>query len=363
MGFREEFWQVLSEINIANDFSKDKTMQWISKLENHLKNHLPDRVFKYRACDTRSIDALSRNVLYAPPASYMNDPYDSLVYVDRDYIIESIKYGFSRKYIEDIRIHKMLPKSVVKLLPKEIVQQIIDQCLNLTEEDIDKIEHNNLQSVQQVIENVNTFIDKAIKDLQNRAYISSFASTHCDPSMWNRYADNNKGFVLEYDVNNTRFDICRICKDYGTSKCDGSITQAYWYPIIYREQRFDATEWIDYKVGQMAFASLGISCKSEYVPDILIYDKCCLLKGKAWEKEEEWRLVCYPKYPMLEIKPIVIHTPVPCAIYYGTQIAEENFRLLHKIIDEFRANGAVIKEYQMYLDPYSKDFNLKFKEI
>ena len=288
MGFREEFWQVLSEINIANNFLKDEKVQWLSKLESHLNNHLPDRVFKYRACDTRSIDALSRNVLYAPPASYMNDPYDSLVYVDRDYIIESIKYGYSRNYIKDIRTQKTLPKSVVKLLPEEIAQQIIDSCLNLTEEEINEIENNNSQSVQQVIDNVNMFIDKAIKELQNRSYICSFASTHSDPSMWNRYADNNKGFVLEYEVNNTRFDTCRICKDLGTSKCDGSIAQAYWYPIIYREQRFDATEWIDYKVAQMAFASLGISCKSEYIPDILIYDKCCLLKGKAWEKEEEW---------------------------------------------------------------------------
>ena len=52
-----------------------------------------------------------------------------------------------------------------------------------------------------------------------------------------------------------------------------------------------------------------------------------------------------------------------CAIYYGSEIAEEDLRLLHRIIEDFRAKGVVIKEYKMYLDPYSRDFNLKCREM
>lgn len=66
---------------------------------------------------------------------------------------------------------------------------------------------------------------------------------------------------------------------------------------------------------------------------------------------------------MLEIKPVAIHTHAPCAIYYGSEIAEEDFRLLHRTIEDFRTKGVVIKEYKMYLDPYSRDFNLKCREM
>ena len=359
MNFREEFWQALSEIRIAKDISHDEAEKQQAMLDELLRSHLPKRVFKYRACDTRSIDALSRNVLYAPPASYMNDPFDSLVYVDKDYIVDSVRYGFSRKYIEDIRTHKVLPESVSKILSKETVQQIIDKCLGLSEDEITRMEKENMQDLDNVISNINVFIDNAIKELQKQSYICSFASSNNNPSMWNRYADNSKGFVLEYEVDSPRFDSCRTCSKAYTPDCDNSIVYAFWFPIVYLEERYDATEWVDYKVAQLAFNTSD----QIHIPDLLLYDKCCLVKGKQWEGEDEWRLVCYNRSHMPEVKPLAIHTPSPCAIYYGSEIKDEDFRLLHKTIEELRAKGANIKEYKMYLDPYSRDFNLKCREM
>lgn len=108
MGFREEFWQKISAIEITKDLSLEEKTNKLTQIEGFLKPFLPNSVFKYRSCNSRNMDALARNVLYAVPASYMNDPFDSLVYVDKDFIAESLRYGFSRKFVEDIRNEQIL---------------------------------------------------------------------------------------------------------------------------------------------------------------------------------------------------------------------------------------------------------------
>lgn len=363
MNFRDKFWQALSEIEISEDLPSEKMAEKLSKVEEIIKPHLPPSVFKYRSCNKNNCDALARNVIYAAPASYMNDPFDSLVYVDKEYIINSVRYGLSRQFIDDIRLRKSLPDSILKLLSEDTAHAIVEEFLKLTEEEIEKLASENAVRLQDIIVNIDLYIKQSIKDIQNLSFISSFATTPDDPSMWNRYAGEHKGFVLEYPVDNTRFDFCRMCPDANTDKCDKSIVQAYWYPIVYRDERFDATIHIDNRIGKLALALLNPGQPINYIPDMLFYDKCCLAKGKTWERENEWRLVCYPKWRMTEIKPVAIHTPVPTAIYYGSEIKEEDFRLLHNIIADLRSKGANIKEYQMYMDPYSKDFNLKCREV
>ena len=363
MNFRDKFWQVLSEIEISNDMSSDERREKLNKVAEVIRPHLPKSVFKYRVCNKDNRDALARNVIYAPPASYMNDPFDSLVYVDREYIIDGAKYGLSRQFIDDVRARKSLPDSVARLLPEDVAHSILEELLKLSEEEIDKRVSENTAYLQDVIFNVDVYIRKCIKDVQNISFITSFAATPDDPSMWNRYAGEGEGFVLEYPVDDTRFDFCRMCPNANTDKCDKSIVEANWYPIVYRDERFDATSHIDNYIGKQVLSLLNPDHQSNYIPDILFYDKCCLVKGKTWERENEWRLVCYPKWQITEIKPIAIHASAPTAIYYGPEIKEEDFRLLHTIIEGLRSKGATIKEYQMYLDPYSRDFNLKCKEI
>lgn len=74
-------------------------------------------------------------------------------------------------------------------------------------------------------------------------------------------------------------------------------------------------------------------------------------------------LVCHQDLSINESVPVPIYVNPPKAIYYGARIADENYRLLHSIIEKLRSEGAEIKEYKMYLDPYSRDFNLKCNEI
>jgi hypothetical protein len=179
--------------------------------------------------------------------------------------------------------------------------------------------------------------------------------------MWAYYAENHTGFVVEYAVNGSRFDRCVTCHKYNKD-CNENKVRAQLYPIVYLDNRYDATAHIDYTLGAYALKSSGMEA-NQYYPDMMFFDKCCLIKGKHWESENEWRLVCHQDPIIDEHAPAPIYVNAPIAIYYGARIVDENYRLLHSIIESLRLKGANIKEYKMYLDPYSRDFNLKYKEI
>ena len=119
MTFREEFWDAFSKIEISRDLLPEKAAEKLNEIEARLRPHLPKSVFKYRSCNSRNFDALARNVIYAVPASYMNDPFDGLVYVDIDKIINDIKYGQSREFWEHIKEYGKLPESMEAFLTKE----------------------------------------------------------------------------------------------------------------------------------------------------------------------------------------------------------------------------------------------------
>ena len=128
MGFREEFWQKISAIEITKDLSLEEKTNKLTQFEGFLKPFLPNSVFKYRSCNSRNMDALARNVLYAVPASYMNDPFDSLVYVDKDFIAESLRYGFSRKFVDDILLMQRILQTLSGII---FLYSILEPLLNL----------------------------------------------------------------------------------------------------------------------------------------------------------------------------------------------------------------------------------------
>lgn len=361
MNFREEFWQALSAIEISRDLPTSEATALLNEIEERLRPHLPESVFKYRACSSRNFDALARNVIYAVPASYMNDPFDGLVYVDIEKIINDIKYGQSREFLEYVKEYGKLPDAMTDFLTKESYDELLKALTCLTEAEIEEKEKINKENFPSLISGVKSLVDNLLMVLQKTTLISSFASDYKESSMWAYYAENHTGYAVEYAVNGTRFDKCAYCpKRY--KDCKENKVRAHLYPIVYLDNRYDATANMDYTLGVDALRSGGIEVKQGY-PDMMFFDKCCLIKGKQWEPENEWRLVCYQEPSIDDHAPVPIYVNPPKAIYYGARIAEENYRLLHSIVEKLRSAGADIKEYKMYLNPYSRDFNLKCQEI
>jgi hypothetical protein len=108
--------------------------------------------------------------------------------------------------------------------------------------------------------------------------------------MWSHYADNHRGFCIEYDTQ--------------TLAPEHPFVKAL-YPAIYSEQFFDGTEIVLGVFGGRRNLSL----------DYLMLS--ALYKSPEWEYEQEWRLIVRP--PTSEEKSL-FQVPTPKRVYLGSRM-------------------------------------------
>ena len=205
---------------------------------------------------------------------------------------------------------------------------------------------------------INDKVIEGIEEIRDIAFLKSFSEEKSSLLMWAYYADNHSGFVIEYEPKSTRFDFCYNCSRYNPEKCKQRAVRGLLYPIIYQNERTDATMWLDAKLGELILKYTGLSDKV-YNPDILFYDRICLTKDEKWAHEKEWRVVCYPERQCEVGKPIEMTTPTPKAIYYGVNILPENLSMLRSVVQALSSiSPTPIKEYQMKINNFAKGFEL-----
>ena len=156
--------------------------------------------------------------------------------------------------------------------------------------------------------------------------------------MWAHYAENHKGFVVEYDSNTLKTE-CMQCpqgKDY--SNCE-KWKQVMLLPILYTNQRYDATKYIYDNILIKTFNQLRIPNGWMLEDDFAQY-KINIFKQKSWAYEREWRLQLYRtnRDKFIEVKPV--------AIYLGCRIAKCYEDILVKYAQEKN-----IKIYKMNENP------------
>ena len=156
--FRKAFAEKLNEFVIPSTTPQEDKSSMIKELDDLVLHNLPSSLYKYRSCNIRNIEALSRNVTYGVPVSYMNDPMDGLVYIDKNKIIADAKFGLSRGFVEFVKSTKCLPSSMDIYLDDDKRESILNAILNSSEEDIATIITQNQQSEEELIAFIDTFI-------------------------------------------------------------------------------------------------------------------------------------------------------------------------------------------------------------
>lgn len=357
--FRKEFAQKLSETVITSTTPNEEVNRQVKELVNLITENLPQHIFRYRACTIRNIEALAKNMTYGAPMSFMNDPMDGLVYVDKGVLLKQFKFGLSREFYNLIKSTKHLPDSTELYLDKDTSDFILHHILNLSQGEVENIVAQNQQTKSEIIAKLDQIIDDKIKDLQESSLVVSFAETQYDNSMWAYYAKDHTGFVIEYEPQGMRFDYCSRCVKQNSPDCQDKQVQAILYPMIYQKERIDATAWLDSYIGLHIYQSIIGPQVKGYNPDELFSHRICLVKDEQWAHEREWRAVCTTKVPCEKGKFKPLQTPIPSAIYYGAHIAPESLSMLRGIIRALSMeNNCEIKEYQMMIDHSSKDFKL-----
>lgn len=185
-----------------------------------------------------------------------------------------------------------------------------------------------------------------VQKLKDLAMMSCLSETNNNNLMWSHYADEHKGFCVEYDLkrlSEDRFDIIK-----------------HLFPVIYGSKRLIKKD-IDSLIGSHMELNKAIEERifyegKETLDDIL---PLFLTKGSVWEYEQEWRII-YTKKQMYDIDEDELYNgnlKFKCisAIYLGYRIHPEIKANVLEICGRISTNDKPVEVFQTKLDSYGYD--------
>jgi hypothetical protein len=349
--YRIEFKEILERTFLPECVSSEEMKEKLLPISKLIFENIPPRLFRYRPCSEMNMDAFNEDKLYALTPDMFNDPYDSLFRYDKDGLRNSVLTSVSKDFLISLRDYFRsggnFPEQLSSVLPQELLDNTRNNLVKADDGLFEMIDSNN-GSIKELLSNkIDELTNEAVKSVRKMAFIACFSESIRSVTMWSHYADSHKGFSLEYDTNHFQLR-CQNCDK--VKHCNKAAVCSV-YPVIYHRQRYDATDFLAWYIGK----GMGMPIKN---PDTFAVGKCFLYKSPQWNYEKEWRLIVSKMNEFQDKSPACIYNIRPTAIYYGTDIAPINRKMLHIIAKE---KG--IKEYQMYIDNKSYQYSMGYKKV
>lgn len=253
--------------------------------------HIPSRLFKYRSADEYSIKNLRDGTVWLAHPSSFNDPYDCHIFVNLD------KAG-STSMPPDFR--EMFPKPIYEQLEARVAAG--ERPLKAAREVLSKaMSPEQLIAFDELLAECDRALGKDLETLKNSYRACSFSARLDSMLMWSHYADQHKGFCIEYTVSDLPpSDYCN----------------RFMYPVIYQDEVFDAST---------------VMKSGEHYNNIRP-TQIALVKAADWKYEEEWRLVL--DHGFIKEHGAPFRMPTPKAVYLGSLIKEQDATEIKEICAE-----------------------------
>lgn len=285
--------------------------------EFFLRETMNGKMYKYRSFDANgySLDNLSTNTLYCSKVTEFNDPFDSRLGVEIEQFSRSLLknntefrrevYTETQEYLKHFGIKASLEeieKAKEESIPIQSVAGIFgvkgDKDGNDLTMEMAKI--LNLGDPDKVRHDIEAFeeMERINMETMNRHFVvGCLATSPKNCLMWSHYAECHRGFCIEYDFNEIK-------------------NTTLPFPIVYSSDR----PQIPWDV----FFNSSTETRSN---SLIQYAIGLLIKDRAWEYENEWRVLLPATRPP--------KLPVPITgVYLGACISPENREKILKIANE-----------------------------
>lgn len=317
---RERFWNTLCSLDGIDAIEDSKKLQ-----ETII---YPKKIYRYRPVSVRSLEALKNNKLYFSTSDYYDDPFDTFINVRIKDIRPNLVGIQNANDADFVKIVTVLAKEFggVELNP-DIAQTVGKQLKEMT-------------MIQQNADALEIYFRNIRNEIKKDTLSVCFSESPFNETLWLKYADQHKGFSVEYDLHDETKRLCgkqEKCQNCGVNNKGMSL-----YPMYYSDEMYDATR----------FAQFLAACK-QFGNDLTeeTYKKLQILFGnQAWEREkitlikkschkydEEWRMIIHDSMPMP-----VVNEWIPSAIYLGLNMETSEMDL----ISEIARNAGVEKVYK-----------------
>lgn len=334
---RTEFGQILSSIVIPEGTTVEENNALLRPISKAIVEMMPSSLFRFRPCKAYTLDAFKEDLIYAVPAHWFNDPYDTLARYDLEGIEKGVNSLMSTETIAGLK--KWLAEGndfsdeYKRLFPDGFADALRKRLLSI--DDIGMMEERIQETKRMMISAIETYFPILAETSKRFSTIACFCESVDSILMWSHYADSHKGFALEYEFRPT---------------LTNHIANVGLFPVVYDETRVDVS-------GYVAWAFLVIQGIKTKNPDLLSSLKTALYKSPVWAYEKEWRMIDFsPRDYKSDEGSAIPYKPV--AIYYGKEMGHETKMELHGIAKE---KG--LKEYEMYVDYSGKGYGMGWREV
>ena len=261
---RKAFWNTLCSLKSNDKFP-----------ENIIK--YPKYLYRYRSLTIKSLEDVKSNKLSFSTSNYYDDPFDTFLRIDKNELLRSIDEFFQQNDV----IRKI-----------EFIYGKIGMRFN--ENEINK----KMESF-----NTNDFCNKIVKLIKRvirntlRSYTLSacFSENGLNETLWIKYANQHKGFVLIYDMEDEANYLCG--KQEKCHNCVIKDSNTSLYPIYYSDEPYDATEYAKWFTASLLLRQFT---SNETRDDIIFNlfprmewerEKITLIKKKCHMYDQEWRMI------------------------------------------------------------------------
>ena len=279
--------------------------------------HFPKTFCKYYSPTSNNILDVQKQRLWLSHPNSFNDPFDCnigfdtedyekrrlLEYIKRKIDSESVKNGdsfteeeywriyhsrtdldISKLYADGIKEYSSVKWDILRSKNKKLEYEIHGESRAARQDAFAKIEKLRTTNIRIACFSEFNRYDNFKKNIQ----------------MWSHYADNHRGFCVEYDLSDFKEKTVLNFEDYHfytepenfiNERLKAAI-QGGLFSVIYSSQRvnFPTTKLLKLKV-----KDIGIQQNRNDI-DILLY-KTFIIKSTNWSYEKEWRLILDGKIP------------------------------------------------------------------
>lgn len=327
---------------------------------NKKSEYIPKRLFKfYTPTSDNILDIKCKKLWLSHPDSF-NDPYDCKVgydslgfektivldYIFKKHCVESDNslFGFTKSEIEKLSRATTSWERYNSIFSIDYYEFLFYHLLRKKDEKFQRTIRTFIQSTNEGIEN------QVAKIRKTNIRVACFCNLNDEEflkknQMWAHYADNHRGFCVEYDItplkNELAFkhDYFRYddTKEEYLDERREVILKGGLFPLIYTSNRVSIP--ISRLVKLHSAEQLDLDNDNYY--DELLY-KTYITKSSVWSYEKEWRFILDDK--ICDYYDNKIPFPYIKKIYLGCRMEKRYIELLLDIAEENNINIVFMRE-------------------
>lgn len=279
---RKKFWDILYNMH-------DATPEQVESLRAAIK--MPHVLCRFRSITESTLTQLQENKLFFSTADRYDDPFDTYFYIDYSKLQILLNQFYNMLNDPTNRDAFVTAVSAMGIPAKEILEA--------------SMAVSGPPNIQQLKERIFQIRDTVQKNL----YSICFCENPLNETLWLKYGDNHRGFVLIYDFHDEATHLCGFeekCKN-----CGIILTPPNTYPVYYCDKRYDATRYTlsllltnalnitQLPVSQVLFQAIKQSMMWEI-------ERISLIKKYRHHYDGEWRMILptpYSSRPSIKLKP------------------------------------------------------------